>query len=455
MRLSPRKAFGRRVLGTERLPLWLRDGWRIEAVVPETDRFLVQARGDQARFTLEARQASSGGLALKLVPGSAKGPRKALATGLERVATAVRAGQHRAGPELFLRPFQAVFLLTDICNLRCSYCQVPFGQNVLSEAQIDRALELVADEASPSFTLLGGEPTLAWDRVRYLVETTRARWPDCSLCMVTNATQFTPERAAWLASLDLDLTVSLDGDRDSHVRWRRGTSNDTEARAAELYEQTLDGLRLLVEAGQRVQANMVVTPETVHALAANAELLYELGCDTVSVSPAVGVRWPDEALDELARGFSAWSDALLDRLDTADADRRQRTRVAIHWELRRAWYSLGEGIFHPFARRVVFGADGKLYSDLYNSEIGGELVLGDLATTDSLADLPEGRTTTPQASYVAASWTPQVFEDVKRISTVQLEALRALDAAFDTRFDQPVEGARELVGHAPFDGWTP
>ena len=448
MRASPRSDFCRLVLGTRELPVWLRDGWRIEEVAPEHDRFLVRAAHDEAAFVLGARREGLG-LALTLEKGSARGPKPLLRVGLERVGRALRAG--RATPAVWARPTQAVFFLTDVCNLRCTYCVVPFGGNTLSRARIDRAFELLADEPAPTFTMLGGEPTLAWDKVQYVAETARAQHPDASICMVTNGTQITPDRAAWAASLGMDITVSLDGDLESHAGRRVGAMNTSHDRAVELYHQAVVGIRHLLDAGLALRGNMVVTPATVEALGANARHLFALGLDTISVSPAVGVRWPGDSVERLEEGLDSYGAVVLEELAGADSERRQRTRIALQWELRRAWYFLGEGVFHPFARRVVFGADGRLFSDLYNHEIAGELYLGEMDAIESLDELAEHRTTTPQASYVAAGWSDEVLEDVRGISRVQLERLARLDAAFDTLFPGTC-GARELLGHAPLHG---
>jgi len=450
VRPSPRAAFLRDVLGAQALPLRLRDGWRIDEVAPEPERFLVHASGHGARFRLIVSPARSG-LALNLDPGTAQGPKPALRQGLERVAAAVRAGQHRATPALWTRPVQAVFFLTDVCNLRCSYCVVPFGGNTLSEARVDRAFALLADEPAPGFTLLGGEPTLAWDRLVYVVEQARARHPGAPVGMVTNATQITAERAAWLAEMGLDVTVSLDGDLESHAGRRVGAVNTARERAVELYWQARRGLDHLQASGLGLRANMVVTPATAPDLRANTAHLYALGFDTISVSPAVGIVWPGSALEALADGLDAYAAEVLDQLASASDDRRQRTRTALQWELRRAWYFLGRGVFHPYARRFVFGADGRLFSDLYNHEIASELYLADMDAVHDLDAVDHHHRTTPQASYVAAGWSERVLADVRAISTVQLERLTQLDGELVARFPS-TSGARELRGHPPLHG---
>lgn len=341
---------------------------------------------------------------------------------------------------------EAIIFPTDACNLRCDYCIVPFGKNTMTSAQIDRIFELLqgADPDEISVTFLGGEPMLHWPTIEAVSERMAAWRVDPPLCIVTNGTVLTEQHAAFFARHDFNVTLSIDGAEASHLHHRvhNGPLNVVENRR--LWGKTMSALDRLLEAGADLNANMVVTPATVGDLARNAEWLFDRGIPILTVSPAVGVPWGDQA-QTLRTELAAWGEGMRRRLAGLDRPARAAARQVLQWEIRRSIYFLGQGAFNPTTRRLCFAPNGQVYSDLYNEATAPVLHLADFDELGSLAELPPNETTVPQAMFQVRSWGEDVLHDVRVISTLLANELIGIDA--DSFDDEP--GAAELYGHLP------
>ena len=355
-----------------------------------------------------------------------------------------RAGQE---PERRLHRMELILFPTDACNLRCTYCIVPFGKERLTPDQIDTVFKCIdaSDLDWIGLTFLGGEPMLGWEAIVDATERLVSYDIQHSLSMVTNGTLVTPDRAAFLGKHDFGMTFSVDGVEGAHTRERvaKGTSDNKIARS--LFQRTLRGLKMTQDTGIEVKANMVVTPKTVDLMIEGVEFLTELGIELVTISPAVGVEWGEAGLALLRKQLDAYAKRLTAQIQDLPTDSRTRIRRVLQWEIRRSWYFMGQDVFNPHTRRVVVGPDGRLFSDLYNDETEALLHLGQLDDITRWQDLPESFTTVPQAMYRAKAWEPRVMQDVLGLSRHLFEVLTELDSeAFTTE-----PGAPELVGYMP------
>ncbi len=356
----------------------------------------------------------------------------------------------RASNDLAVRNkrIEAIVFPTDACNLRCSYCIVPFGKNTLTAAHIDRMFDLLqrGEPDSMGIGFLGGEPMLHWPTIRDVTERFAAWWPSPQLSIVTNGTFLKEEHADFFAEHAFNVTVSIDGAPESHLHHRvnQGASNTAEDQR--LFDKTLGAVDRLLAVNANLHGNMVVTPQTVGRLADNARWLWDRGLTVLTVSPAVGVRWGD-AVWQLKDQLAEWGEAMVDLIAGMDEAERRVARGVIQWETRRAWYFLGNGRFNPTTRRLCFAPDGRIFSDLYNDATAEALHLGHVDDLDGLCDLPSGETTVPQAMFSVKAWEEPVLCDVRRISTLLMNELIGLEQRAFT--DEP--GVAELEGMLPLE----
>jgi len=114
----------------------------------------------------------------------------------------------------------AVLLLTNRCQLRCSYCYAAAGESLPRKLSIDTGkivIDKVHDQALENKQLEfridfhgGGEPTLEWETLQELVQYARSK-AIRSKISVTSNTIWSETQASWLMdNLDF-ISVSMDG----------------------------------------------------------------------------------------------------------------------------------------------------------------------------------------------------------------------------------------------------
>ena len=188
---------------------------------------------------------------------------------------------------------------THACNLACRYCferkqcrsrQTP--DDLMTDRTMCRALDLVSRARSPRVSFFGGEPLLAWGKMRWGVERAEAvckpRKTRPRLHVTTNGTLLDAERVRYLDEHGFTMIVSLDGPKHLHDDAR------TYPDGRGSYDDVLRGLDLVrghTELAKRTTLRGTVAPgETPSDFVERLEHLNvicdEGGFGTVSVEPA-------------------------------------------------------------------------------------------------------------------------------------------------------------------------
>jgi uncharacterized protein len=155
-------------------------------------------------------------------------------------------------------------LLTDVCNLSCSYCKVipnvlaPQAQPT-SDDRLAEVIEFFFTHSEPGrpkiIHVTGGEPTLFFEQVRHIVDLKhRLERPgeNCWIVLGTNATLIRDHHAAFLAQNDVKCIVSMDGPEEIHDKLRRNHGDRGSWRMVDA------GVRRLMKAGAEVSLSMVL-----------------------------------------------------------------------------------------------------------------------------------------------------------------------------------------------------
>ncbi len=191
------------------------------------------------------------------------------------------------------RPCAISLLLTERCNLRCSYCYADGGSGTQTlplgagTAGVDLIVRNAVDSESDQITLHlhgGGEVSLVWDLARRLIDHALEQTSRHGLTLrVTAGTNgvMSAARAHQMAEALDEATISIDGLPTVHNRQRpaaNGASTfGTVVRTVEIFaaRDVASGLRL------------TVTPESVDELPAGVALLCErLSSRLLQVEPA-------------------------------------------------------------------------------------------------------------------------------------------------------------------------
>ncbi|MGP8319662.1 MAG: radical SAM protein [Methanosarcinaceae archaeon] len=164
-------------------------------------------------------------------------------------------------------PMAVLWDLTSRCNLCCSHCVVSAGIQDNDELSLEECFHLIDDMANfgvQQLILSGGEPLMRPD---FLDIVKYAASKGLILQIATNCTLITGEIAECLSSVQASAQVSLDGATpDVHDGLRQCPG---------AWQRTIEGIKILVEAGVPVMIAAVVT----NANAAQIPALYELAAD--------------------------------------------------------------------------------------------------------------------------------------------------------------------------------
>lgn len=176
------------------------------------------------------------------------------------------------------RPDHAVLLMTNQCNLRCSYCYANAGESgpaavmpwAVARTVIDAAVENAAASATvPAVTFHGGgEPTVHWRVMERAVRHARDLHPGARLSMSSNGVWSKSQREFICARFD-SVSLSLDGLREVQDRQR------PRAGGAGSFASVMESVRALEDAGIDFGVRMTVLPETVGRLGESVRFLCE------------------------------------------------------------------------------------------------------------------------------------------------------------------------------------
>ncbi|MBI5264578.1 MAG: radical SAM protein [Bradyrhizobium sp.] len=131
------------------------------------------------------------------------------------------------------RLVQLALNVTESCNLRCAYCvysgaysgrRTHNPSHDMSPSLARRAIDFFTAQSQESeeryLSLYGGEPFIRFDFVKTAVEYARKVCPDICIAITSNATLLNETIIRFLSDNDVALTLSLDGPKELHDRYR-------------------------------------------------------------------------------------------------------------------------------------------------------------------------------------------------------------------------------------------
>ena len=153
-----------------------------------------------------------------------------------------------AAPAEEFRPAIAVLLMTNQCQLRCTYCYAAAGDAAaealnpdIGRTAIDYVCKTALEDGRDHFEVSihgGGEPTRAWASLQKCVDHARTRELPARITMTSNAI-WSRRKLDWIAENLDGLTISVDGAPGTQDRQRpfvtgRGSSGVVLRNLAEL-----------------------------------------------------------------------------------------------------------------------------------------------------------------------------------------------------------------------------
>ena len=190
-----------------------------------------------------------------------------------------------------------MLIISEKCNLKCSYCYEYHKQNRLMSPEIAKKLidHEFADKSYDSFMiqLFGGEPFTNVNTIKKVYEHTFQKYPNLNfhIFIMTNGTLITPAMEEWLATRKKHITLglSLDGTRKMH-NLNRSNSFDK------------INLDFFVKNYPHQPVKMTISKETLQNMAEGIIFMTEKGFQ-VSASFAQGIIYDKNSEKILVREF--------------------------------------------------------------------------------------------------------------------------------------------------------
>ena len=161
--------------------------------------------------------------------------------------------------------------LTDKCNLRCTYCYLPHESINMTEAIGKAAIDatfrsaIIHNNKAVKLKYAGGEPLLRMDLIetlhKYALQQAQEKKIELEGVILSNGTLLSKDKIERIRQLNLRVMVSLDGIgavHDIQRSFKEGTGS---------FQQTMNGIELLLEEGIYPDISVTVTEQNVSNLA--------------------------------------------------------------------------------------------------------------------------------------------------------------------------------------------
>jgi uncharacterized protein len=327
---------------------------RVHAI-PIEDKFILYRPLRQLAFV--GNQAMADLVSRLARQGSDPGAPEAAMTYLETIGFTQPDPPPPPPPDRAYHPTTAVLLLTNRCNLRCTYCYARGGEGPardlsleLARAAIDHVHQNAVEQGRPDFELTfhgGGEPVRAWETMKAATAYAQGKELPCRTSVVTNGVWSAEQRAWILDNLD-NLSISLDGDQETQDRQRPFVSGRGSFKAV---MHTIDALD---RAGFSYGIRMTATAPWRDRLPKDVRFICEqTGCPSMQVEPAFNVRRGEHRGPTREQG-EAFVDAFMEAFEIARQAGRQLTYSGA-----RPWLLTQTFCTAPYGALVV-DADGGL-----------------------------------------------------------------------------------------------
>lgn len=215
-----------------------------------------------------------------------------------------------------LRPTNAVLLMTNRCNLRCTYCYADGGASPtveempwsVAQAVIDAACRhaRLAETCPPGLTFHGGgEPTLHWELLTRCVRYAREMAPLCQVSMSSNGF-WTAAQREFICEHFSQVSVSMDG-VPSVQNAQRPLPDGSSS-----FPRVWENITALDAARVNYGVRMTVLPQSVEQMVEGVRLLCEgTGAAVIQIEPTfTGARG---VYSDLAHEFAAaFSEAFIE-----------------------------------------------------------------------------------------------------------------------------------------------
>jgi len=203
-------------------------------------------------------------------------------------------------------------LLTNDCNLACSYCfESNKGKDYMSKEMALDILKATYNPVDPMagiFTLnmFGGEPLMNWDTFKAVCDYVLENNLKIRITATTNLTLLTDEMIDYIDELSIPVLVSVDGIKEVHDKHRCNS-----------FDKVIENMKKLIDRdlGYLIEARMTVAPDTAKYMYESVKMLVDLGINNIANVPASDLEWDAQSIQDYKDNYEKILDMYIDILN--------------------------------------------------------------------------------------------------------------------------------------------
>ena len=222
-----------------------------------------------------------------------------------------------APPERRYHPKTAVLLMTNRCNLRCTYCYAAAGEKryedmsfSLAKQAVDITAANAEKDGAKMFELVfhgGGEPTRNWDVLSQTIGYARRKSIKCNIAMSSNGVWSNREREYILDNFD-GLSLSFDGTKEIQDAQRPTAGGGSS------FSSAMKNISVLDRKNFPYNIRLTITSPWMKKLPESIRFICrETGCRHIQVEPSFNPDrggWQNPSEEETNGFISAFIEAL-------------------------------------------------------------------------------------------------------------------------------------------------
>ena len=213
---------------------------------------------------------------------------------------------------VYSKPQAVTMLLTNDCNLACSYCfESNKGKDYMpKEMALDilKATYNVVDPMAGIFTLnmFGGEPLMNWETFKAVCDYVLENNLKIRITATTNLTLLTDEMVDYIDELSIPILVSVDGIKEVHDKHRCNS-----------FDKVIENMKKLIDRdlGYLIEARMTVAPDTAKYMYESVKMLVDLGINNIANVPASDLDWDAQSIQDYKDNYEKILDMYIDILN--------------------------------------------------------------------------------------------------------------------------------------------
>ncbi|MCB8945650.1 MAG: radical SAM protein [Ardenticatenaceae bacterium] len=255
--------------------------------IPVEDKFIIYRPLMQTAFIGNAAM-------LEIIEQLAAGKQVTTSTDLHAFLDSIGFLRHDppppTAPSREFKPITAVLLVTNRCNLRCTYCYANAGVMPVADLSLELAQDAInivyrnaVESNAPLFEVCfhgGGEPTQGWTLIKEATAYARRKELPCKITMVSNGI-WSPTQREWMLENIDGVTISIDGMPETQNRQRPF------ANGSHTHTHIMKTLHALDQANIEYGIRMTATSPWGDTFAEDVRYLVEnTHCPTFQVEPA-------------------------------------------------------------------------------------------------------------------------------------------------------------------------